>query len=412
MLNKRLLLIPSGIGLSHLIRLLLIARRLLGHVSEVGVAFSDERVLETNDHFKFFLVPEVKVTDFSSNVFAEYTQTFVEQCVEEELKAIKAFQPDAIVGDFRPSAAISARVAGVPYISVVNAYMTDYFDPVDVMIPKEKSAARHAIASIAGKAIQAVQKRALASPFRAAAKKFGLKDLVSLYDFLKGDLTLIADLPQFCPLENLPSSYRYIGPLIWEGNSVPAPRYLENRDPSRPLIYATTGNTGEEKLVDLVVESFKEKPCDVVITTGEYIHPRNITGFPNIHIEKFIPGSMVLKHATVAIHCGGNGTTYQVISHGVPAVVLPFNNDQKINAWLIKRNGLGLPLSTEITGNQLRLAAKTVIEDSKIREKLSEFQKLLANVDGAESATNEISSFLEHRGSGSSQATPVQGGFV
>ena len=73
--------------------------------------------------------------------------------------------------NFRPSAAISARVAGVPYISVVNAYMTDYFDPVDVMIPKEKSGARHAIASIAGKAIQAVQKRALASPFRAAAKK-------------------------------------------------------------------------------------------------------------------------------------------------------------------------------------------------------------------------------------------------
>lgn len=394
----KLLFFPGAIGLSHLTRLLLIARRLRKRQTEVAFGFNETSSLPQQDEFKVFHVPDVTVTDFSSNVLAEYVQPFVEQCVEEELKAIKAFQPDAIVGDFRLSAAISARVAGVPYISVVNAYMTDYFDPVDVMIPKEKSVSRHAVASIAGKAMQAVQKRALASPFRAVAKKYGIKDLVSLYDFLKGELTLIADLPQFCPLENLPSSHRYIGPLIWEGSSVPAPRYLENRDPSRPLIYATTGNTGKEKLVDLVIDAFKEKPCDVVITIGEYIHPRNLTGIPNIHIEKFIPGSLVLKKAMVAIHCGGNGTTYQVISHGVPAVIVPFNNDQKINAWLIKRNRLGLPLSTEITGNQLRLAAKTVIEDAKIREKLGEFRKLLSNVDGAQSATNEISSFLKHRG--------------
>jgi len=393
----KLLSFPSAVGLSHLMRLLLIARELREIGVEVGFGFKEESNLLKEDSFKVFPVPDVTVTDFSSNVFAEYTQPFIEQCVEEELKAIEAFQPDAIVGDFRLSAAISARVAGVPYISVVNAYMTDYFDPVDVMIPKEKSAVKHAVASTAGKAMQAVKKRALASPFRAVAKKYGIKDLVSLYDFLKGDLTLIADLQQFCPLEKLPSSHHYIGPLIWEGNSVPAPRYLENRDPSRPLIYATTGNTGKEKLVDLVVEAFKEKPCDVVITTGEYIHPRNVTEFPNIHIEKFIPGSMVLKHATVAIHCGGNGTTYQVISHGVPAVVVPFNNDQKINAWLVKRNRLGLPLSTEITGNQLRLAAKTVIEDREIREKLNEFQELLAKVDAVHAANNEISTFLEAR---------------
>jgi hypothetical protein len=92
--------------------------------------------------------------------------------------------------------------------------MTDYFDPVDVMIPKQTRPLEHKIASIAARAIQRSQKRTLATHFREIAQKHRPEKLVSLYDFLTGDLTLIADLPEFLPLENLPRNFRYIGPLI------------------------------------------------------------------------------------------------------------------------------------------------------------------------------------------------------
>jgi hypothetical protein len=104
-----------------------------------------------------------------------------------------------MIGSFCLTAGISAKISGIPYISVVNGYMTDCFDPVDVMIPKDKRPFDYKIASIATKAIQGKQKRNMATHFREYAHKHKLKNLVSLYDFLRADLTLIAHLPQFSP---------------------------------------------------------------------------------------------------------------------------------------------------------------------------------------------------------------------
>ncbi len=394
--KKRILMDSSAIGLSHLTRLLLIAREFRDRDAQVAFAFKKKDKLLEQEGYEFFPISDVAITDFSSNIFAAYTPSFVEQCVEEELKVIKAFQPDVIVGDLRMTAAISSRIAKVPYISVVSSYMTDYFNPVDVMIPKEKSALKHAIASITGRGIQAVQKRALATPFRTVARKYGIKNLVSLYDFLQGDLTLLADLPQFCPLANLPKNFRYIGPLIWEGTNGAIPTYLERRNKSQKLIYATTANTGKEKLIQLVVEAFKDDSAyEVVLTTGAYINPNQFPSAGNIHIERFIPGSQVLKHSVAAIHCGSQGTTYQTMAQGVPAVVLPFNNDQRITAWLIKRQKVGIPLSpANLTGRHVKLAVEMLVRDTEIQKKLQYYKDLLSKTNGPQNAAQEIMAFL------------------
>lgn len=394
-IGNRFLLLPSAIGRSHLNRLVLIAQELQRRGAEIAFAFKENNQILKHYNFQFFPVSDAVVTNFSSNVFAAYTPALIEQCVKDELKAIEAFKPDAIVGDFRLTAAISSKVAKIPYISVVNGYMTDYFDPVDVMIPKDTRPFDHKVASVASKAIQRVQKRTLAASFREVAQKYGLKKLVSLYDFLTGDLNLIADLPEYCPLENLPRNFRYIGPLIWEGLNDPVPDYLKNIGSSK-LIYATTGNTGKEKFIQLVIDAFKNDPdYEVVLTTGAFIHPDTVPNISNIHVASFIPGSEILKHSQVAIHCGGNGTTYQALSQGVPAVVIPFNNDQTINAWLIKRNKVGIPLSlSELTPNQVKLAVKKVVEDNDMQNHLQHFKNLLENSNGPKTAANEIVSFL------------------
>ena len=379
-----------------LTRLVLIALELKHQGAEVAFAFKENSQILEHYNFQVFPVLDAVVTDFSSNVFAAYTPTLIEQCVKDELKVIEAFKPDAIVGDFRLTAAISSKVAKIPYISVVNGYMTDYFDPVDVMIPKDTRPFDYKVASIASKAIQRVQKRTLATHFREVAQKYGLKKLVSLYDFLTGDLTLIADLPEFCPLENLPRNFRYIGPLIWEGLNDTVPDYLKDLSSSKQLIYATTGNTGKETFIQLIIDAFKNDPSyEVVLTTGAFIHPDAVPNISNIYVASFIPGSEILKQSQAIIHCGGNGTTYQALSQGVPAVVIPFNNDQTINAWLIKRNKVGIPLSlSELTGDKVKLAVKTVAQDIDIQNHLRDFKNLLKKSNSPKTAADEIMSFL------------------
>lgn len=395
-IHNRFLTLPSAIGRSHFNRLVLIAQELQRRGAEIAFAFKENNQILKHYQFQFFPVSDAVITDFSSNVFAAYTPSLIEQCVKDELKIIETFKPDAIIGDFRLTAAISSKLAKIPYISVVNGYMTDYFDPVDVMIPKDTRPFDHKVASVASKAIQRVQKRTLAAPFREVAQKYGLKKLVSLYDFLTGDLTLIADLPEYCPLENLPQNFRYIGPLIWEGLNNTVPDYLKNIGSSKQLIYATTGNTGKEKFIQLVVDAFRNDPdYEVVLTTGAFIHPDAVPTISNIHVANFIPGSEILKHSQAVIHCGGNGTTYQAMSQGVPAVVIPFNNDQTINAWLIKRNKVGIPLSLpELTANQVKLAVKKVVEDNDMQNHLQHFKNLLENSNGPKTAANEIMTFL------------------
>lgn len=399
LVHKRYLMVPSAIGRAHLTRQVLIALELQHRGSQVAFACKENSQILEHYNFPIFPVSDAVVTDFTSNVFAAYTPSLIEQCVKDELKAIEAFKPDAIIGDFRFTAAISAKVAKIPYISVVNGYMTDYFDPVDVMIPKDTRPFDYKVASIASKAIQRVQKRTLATHFREVAQKYGLKKLVSLYDFLTGDLTLIADLPEFCPLENLPANFRYIGPLIWEGLNNTVPDYLKNLGSSKLLIYATTGNTGKETFIQLVIDAFKnDTSYQLVLTTGAFIPPDAVPNISNIHVASFIPGSEILKQSQAIIHCGGNGTTYQALSQGVPAVVIPFNNDQNINAWLVKKNKLGIPLSTsDLTGNQVKLAVKKVVEDIDIQNHLQHFKNLLKKSNGPKTAADEIMSFLTLR---------------
>jgi UDP:flavonoid glycosyltransferase YjiC (YdhE family) len=394
--GKRVFCFPSAIAQSHLTRLILIAQELQKQGVEIAFAYPEKHPLLKQLNCPVFWVPDVVITDFSSNVFAAYTPVLVEQCVQAELEAIQHFQPDAIIGDFRLTAGISTKLAKIPYISVVNGYMTNYFDPVEVMIPQATRPMEHKIASAAAKAIQRKQKYDLASPFRTVARQHGLKTLQSLYEFLTGDLTLVADLPEFCSLDNLPDSVRYIAPLIWEGLSENVPPYLTNLDPQKTMIYVTTGNTGKRQLIELAIAAFRDDPAfEVVVTTGAFIDPRDFPQAPNIHLESFIPGSAILQQAKAIIHCGGNGTVYQSLKQGVPSLVIPFNNDQLINAWLIKKHQVGIPISVSgLTGSQLKLTLKSLLQNIIIQQNVQSFKALLNNADGAKSAAKSITTFL------------------
>jgi MGT family glycosyltransferase len=394
--HQHLLMLPNAIAQSHHTRLILIAQELQSRGVEVAFAYPEEHPLLKQHNFPVYQVPDAAITDFSSNVFAAYTPDLVEKCVQAELDIINQFKPDAIIGDFRLTAGITAKLARIPYISVVNGYMTDYFNPVEAMIPQATRSLEHKIATVAAKAIQHKQKRDLAIPFRAVARQHGIKSLQSLYDFLTGDLTLIVDLPAFCPLEDLPDQFRYVGPLIWDGLNGTIPGYLAELDPQKSIIYATTGNTGQRRLIELVIAAFREDPAfEVVITTGAFINPQEFPKVANIHLEVFIPGSAILKRAQAVIHCGGNGTVYQALKQGVPAIVVPFNNDQLINAWLVKKHCLGIPLSiSELTGNELKLMVKKLLSNTKISQSVHDFKALLSDVNGAKSAAEAITTFL------------------
>ncbi len=400
--NIRILAMPLEIGRAHMLRLVLIARELRRRGAEVAFTWKEQDEVLKHEGFQVFCVSGQDLNKFTEDTVRKIvdanTLSLTQQCVKDEIEAIWAFKPDAILGDLRSTAAISAKICKIPYISVVNGYWTHYFKMVAPMLrfSREKHLLKHKFDFAAAKVIQDKLKIEYATNFRLVAEQYGIRNLESIYDFLAGDLTLIADMPQYCPLENLPKNYRYIGPLVWEGLNETVPAYLEARSSSKPLIYATIGNTGCKRLIQLVVDAFQnDDSYEVVLTTGAYISPDKVPKISNIHVERFIPGSQVMQRAQAVIHCGGSGTTHQALLHSLPALVIPFNTDQEKNAFLMEKNKLGICLSpSKLTGNEVRLAVKEVLEDTDIQKNLQHFKDLLKRTDAPKSAADEITSFF------------------
>ncbi|MBA3530988.1 MAG: hypothetical protein H0T73_03585, partial [Ardenticatenales bacterium] len=206
-----ILMMAGAIGLAHLQRLVLVGQALREQGANVVFAYREAHAILQQHAFPTHVVPDLTPpTRFADNVFAQYTPELIEACVRREREVIEEVRPDVIVGDFRPTAAISTRLARVPFVAIVNAYMTDAFDPVEALATSGGKVQNRA-ASFIGKQIQKQQKRSLAAPFRQVARAHGLNDLQSLYDFFSGTLTLLAELPEFCPLPHLPASHRYVG---------------------------------------------------------------------------------------------------------------------------------------------------------------------------------------------------------
>jgi len=384
----RFLFIPSGIGFSHLGRLLLIADLLRRWGHQVVFAYGGrhgDQLLRLN--YRCLPVTEINLPDdpdFAGPILERYSGAIIEQCIEDELGIIEKIRPDVIVSDLRPSALISARLAGKPCVTLRDAYMTDYFDLTSLVIDKQQYPHRHKAADWFISKIVNKQKERLANNWREVARKHGLRGYRSLYDFFRGDLNLVADLPAFAPLSRPPDNFHYVGPLIWEGQNDSASEPLPECRSGERMIYVSVGNTGGKRLLDLVVDAFHDRPqVQLIVTTGPYIDPGPYTGWSHIHVRPFISGTRIMRSSDLVIHFGGTGTTYQCLGNGLPMIVVPFNNGQKITARLIRRHGVGIPLSIAYANTErLLIAVRHLVQTPDFKDRAQHFQRMIQPLSG------------------------------
>lgn len=394
----RILMMPSGIGHSHLTRLLQIGYALQEKGATVAFVYHDpQHPLLLASSFLVFPTVDITVYDFTTNIYEAYTPTLIHQCIKTEYKAIVQFQPDVVVGDLRLTAVLSARLAKLPFVSVVNGVLTRYFDPITALTTEKKSMSR-IIARAAANSIQTWQKKSLVDSFHAVAKQLKMPQFISLSDFLEGDLTLVPDIAEFCPLEKKPDTVQFIGAMIWEGVREET-AVLPSINPQKTVIYITAGNTGQQQLLEQTILTFgQQKERQLIVTTGPFIPPQALPTAPNCTIHTFLSGSQILAHADLAIHCGGSGSTYQAIGQGVPTLVVPFNNEQKIYGRLVQKNGLGkLFAPQKLTDTKaLQTAVNQLLTNSNYRKNLEDWQPHF-HAQGAETAAKKILTFISEQ---------------
>jgi UDP:flavonoid glycosyltransferase YjiC (YdhE family) len=351
MQRKKILFIAEAVTLAHVGRGIALAATLDPARYEVHFACADgyERFFKGTE-FNRWSIKSIPSEQFLQALAAGkpvYSEATLTSYVVEDLGLLGAIKPDLIVGDFRLSLSISARLAGVPYVSLTNAYWSPHVRPHYSVpnIPLTKILPIH----IANALFRMVRPMAFAShslPLNRVRRKFGLPtlglDVRRVYT--DADYTMYMDVPELFPAFDMPGNHAYLGPVIWS-TPIATPSWWDAVPDDRPIIYVTLGSSGQGRLLPLVLEALAELPVTVLAATAGNIKLGKVP--PNAHVADYLPGEEAARRSRLVICNGGSPTSQQALAAGVPVVGIASNLDQFLNMQGLAKAGAGVLLRAD-----------------------------------------------------------------
>lgn len=377
--KKRILFFAEPATLAHVARPVVLAGALDAQSHEVAVATGPEYQWVVGDAglkaLPMHAIGSVAYLDAVAAGRPVFPLPVLEDYVDEDLRLMRAFEPDLVVGDFRLSLAVSARLAKLPYVAISNAYWSP-FAPVRFEVPV------HPLTRMLGPGLVDAAFRiahplvlALHSlPMHRLRRRHGMPslgfDLRSV--FTEADLTVFADVPALVPTRDSGSigRYAYIGPVTWSPDC-PLPAALEEDGGGRPLVYLTLGSSGDPGLLVEISRALVALDCRVAIALGPGAERLS---FPaGVVVERFLPGAALSRRASLVICNGGSPTTHQALREGTPVLGIPQNLDQMLNMQFIVATGAGLALRADrITADRVAKLTRRLLEEPSFRHRAGE----------------------------------------
>lgn len=228
--------IANANALAHISRLLEVAKVMRSRGHEVLFAGHGEYLKVAEDTgfatrelpyiSRQQLVDSVRSSKTLRNLY-QYEQLKV--FVAAELELYEEFQPDLVMLDNRPTARTSAEKAGLKTVAVLNVQMSNFREmPFFSLSARFKPNWAQWLASPIDRVENAIEcffyDRIVMADLNRLRRDLGLPRLYS-YQHEEGDLSFLADIPEFNPVRRLPPHARYIGPLTWH-NNLPPPACL------------------------------------------------------------------------------------------------------------------------------------------------------------------------------------------
>jgi UDP:flavonoid glycosyltransferase YjiC (YdhE family) len=289
-----------------------------------------------------------------------YDVATLRRYVRQDLELIERVKPDVIVGDFRLSLSVSARLVGIPYITVTNAYWSPHYDlgstfplpslPMTRWLPLPLATALFRWA-------QPLAFRVHCRPLNRVRLENGLPslgaDLRRVYT--DADFTAYADIPELFPIHDLPPNHGYLGPILWSP-PVRKPPWWDNLPTGRPIVYVTMGSSGDAGVLATVLEGLQGLPVTVIASTAGTLIPGIVPA--NSHVADYLPGNEAAARAALVICNGGSLTCQQALAAGARVIGIASNMDQFLNMGGLAGAGLGLVLRADrINSDAVRAAA-------------------------------------------------------
>lgn len=415
----KILLLPLGIGLAHVGRLIEIGRELQNKGVDVlfGAGGDATAILELEK------LPYKSLPEFDKDVYEKkikkgnpfvYTRKIIERFVLAELDLYAQFKPDLVVFDCRPTVKVSTKIAGIASISIINTDGTRFYDishtkfPIKTTLIKflphrfhtliNRDYSQKFLKRIGLRIFQALLLGEIVR-FSPTLIKLGYIPSRDPYQFFLGDLTLITDIPEFRPMTAVPDNVKVIGPIFWQAGEEKLPGWHRKIN-HKKIVYVTAGGTGDKDLFLKILAFLKDTNEIIVATTGNTLKSSEVKiSYPNLYVSDYLPGDWVMSKAKLVIFTGGNSTAYQALTFGVPQICTPIHVDQEDNANQLERLGTGIIVNPYANFKKAVFLTKVleVMNNHIYYFNAQKMKQTLKHYDGKKKAAGEIINFLKYR---------------
>ena len=312
--------------------------------------------------------------------------------VPNEIKFFKEVKPSAVLTGWCLSVTISARVAGVPFVNGLHSTsITEYYEAGLQTWPDRLDFAF--LRRLFGK--EKLQKwfnkrifhaKWVLKPHNKIAKQYGLKEFDNFIELIEGDHTLLADIPEWVNLPKIRPNLHFIGPLPFKSN-MQVPKEVTEIPKDKPIIYFAMGSSGKPKIVQEIIEGFKDKPYRVIAPVKSHIKDLDVKIPSNVLVTGFLPAHKVNPMADISVIHGGQNTVMQACLSGTPIVGVGMHPEQQANLDACVRKGFAIRLNKyKITASTVLTAIDKLLHNNKAKEEVVKFQKQLEKWDGPKNA--------------------------
>ncbi|MCB1557184.1 MAG: hypothetical protein KDJ15_07725 [Alphaproteobacteria bacterium] len=272
-----------------------------------------------------------------------YDSDTIERYVPEERKILAKEKPDLVIGDFRNTLQISARLEGVPYLNLMNFPWSLHAEHHYEMPPGR--ALKYIGKWLGDQLFRAFSHsliRGQCDPMLKARKKNGLEVLPPSIEYIYTDADYVGylDLPfVYQGLKMIPENHRFIGPVIWEPD-IPLPDWWNNVPQDKPIIYINLGSSGDTKTLPVLCQRLHDTGrFTLIVGTGT---TETLSGIPDsVFQAPFLPGTKASERADIVICNGGSPNAMAALAGGAYCIGFWSNLDQAKNMSFLTKRGLG-----------------------------------------------------------------------
>ena len=329
------------------------------------------------------------------------------QMVEADLEAFADFKPDDVYAGLSLSCMISVPYAKLPMVTQVPTVNCPAFIQEELYnMPNtmEKNVFMQYVLpgwikrKIMKKVLLGDSAKASLSSFNKVRKKFGLDPIYNITTLVRGDITLLPDMPEMSglPAEKLTPGYYYTGP-IFAMMDMPVPEEVK-KVYQRPgiNIFCSLGSSGFPETLKMIIKTLRSVPeLNVVCSTTTILDPEEL-GPPsdNFFACRYLPAHLVNEMADIAVTHGGQGTIQTAVWAGTPVVGIGFQAEQQANIDGIAQAGMAIRIPIFALNERRLLKALKKIQKPSYVENAARMKKLIRATDGVGASTELMNQFL------------------